>query len=439
MGVPFVWFSPLEGAFLYTSLKRPLLAAVVSGALVAGGVVLTAPAFAAPAPGVPGSAVAADEPAADPSTDPSTDPSAEPPSAEPSAPESPSAEPSSSVPSSLPSSDAPAPEPSGSAPGSEPASVPPSSEPPAPDTEAPKGSFKLSLSSFWVGQRTTLTLQGVSDDVSTPDQITRVITWGDGTTSRLAATQATVTKQFVKSGKFPVTMTLTDAAGNKKTQTSTITVTKPGTFKLNKSAVWHHEIFKVTIGSVPAGTTKIALHWGDGWATALQGRNQTVSGMYYHRYKGPLVPAGPVALTAVFTNKNGSTTPITVGRITIKKDSSKPVLKITTPKNPNRVSSWKTLRGAVTDKGSGGAYVAVIPMKASGGKVYCYTSKKTWIRVYDDTDLSVCITTVKVTKGKWSLALKGLTKGELFVSAAAQDWSDNVSNGVQVDKKLTRS
>lgn len=65
------------------------------------------------------------------------------------------------------------------------ADFPDAAVPGPPDTTAPNGSFTMSRSAFWVGQRTTLTLSGVADDVSGGAAIRRVVTWGDGTTSTL--------------------------------------------------------------------------------------------------------------------------------------------------------------------------------------------------------------------------------------------------------------
>jgi hypothetical protein len=279
----------------------------------------------------------------------------------------------------------------------------------------------------------------VADDVSGGAAIARVVAWGDGTTSTLSATQASIGKQYTKAGRFTITLTLSDAAGNKRTQSSVVTVTAPGAFRLDRTSVSHHQPFKITITAVPAGTTRITMNWGDGYVSNLAGANQAVSHSYYHKNEGGLVPAGTVKPTAVFTNAAGSTVPIAVGALTVKKDSWNPKAAITKPSRPTRVSSWKTLRGTATDQGSGVHYVRVVAKRTSGGKTFCYTAKKTWIRYRGSSDAAKCRVDVKATGGRWSLALKGLAKGKLTVTVVATDWSDRSGKVAGVSQQLTRS
>jgi hypothetical protein len=413
---------------LRTRLNRQLLAAVLLGAVVAGGAVYTNPAFAAPATAV-STAAAADDPTTDPTTTaPTTEPTTDPTTA-------PTTEPTTD-----PTTTAPTTEPTTTAPTTEPTTTAPTVDPTTPpDTTKPTGSFKLSVSALWIGQRTTLTLGAIGDDRGAAG-VTRVVTWGDGGTSTLPATQTVITKQYTRAGRFPVTLTLTDAAGNQTVISSTVAVTVPGKFKLNKTSVWHGEHFTVTIGSVPAGTTRIALNSGDGYTDVLAGKNQTVTQLYYHRYKGGLMPAGPVTLTAVFTNKYGSTTPIVVGKVTIKRDVWSPKVTITKPSKSNRASSWKTIKGTAVDKGSGIPDVIVIVLRKSGSKVYCYNAKNAWMRIYADTNLAKCFHYARVAKGKWSLTVKGQKRNTtLDVLAVGADWADHTSNTAERYTKLTRS
>ncbi|WP_246608274.1 PKD domain-containing protein, partial [Paractinoplanes toevensis] len=235
--------------------------------------------------------------------------------------------------------------------------------------------------------------------------------WGDGTSSTLPATWTAITKQYAKAGKFTVTLTLTDAAGNRTTPApATVTVTVPGTFKLSKTAVWPGEYFNVTISSVPTGTTKIVLYTGDGFTKTLSGKNQTVAKRYYHLAGDVPVPAGTRTLTAVFTNKNGSTAQVLVGRITVKKDVWSPKVTITKPAKSTKASSWKTVRGTAADKGSGVAELLVVVLRTQGASDYCYSYQNRWIRLTNDVNVLTCFHSVKVKKGKWSLAVKGQKK-----------------------------
>ncbi|GAA2641183.1 hypothetical protein [Paractinoplanes durhamensis] len=402
-----------------TRLNRPLLAAVLIGSLAAGTIYAT-PAFADPV------SPSADASSGAPLTITEADPSE---SA--STPTEPGPEDSTPVVAPEPedtTSSAPDPEPSASDPGT------------PPDTTAPSGSYKLNLLSLWVGQRTTLTLGTVSDNGGDPDQVTRVVTWGDGTSTTLPVAQTTFAKQYTRAGRFVVTVTLTDAAGNKKVLPAVaVTVVTPGKFKLSKSSVWHHEAFNVAVSAVPAGTTKIVINYGDGNARALTGKNQTVAKSYYHRSNGTLVPAGTITLTAVFTNKYGSTTPIVVGRIAVKKDSWAPKVTITKPKNSSSAKAWSTLKGTATDKGSGVSEMIVVVLRVVGSKEQCYSYQNKWISLTNDLNILLCLRSVKVKKNKWSLGVKGQKKGSTIdVLAVVGDWSDRTGQA-EVMKKLTKA
>lgn len=310
---------------------------------------------------------------------------------------------------------------------------------PPPDTTAPTGSFTLSPTSPWIGQGTKLTQQNVADNgESDPATVTRAVTWGDGTSTTLTAGQGPVTKTYAATGTYTVTFTLTDAAGNATVQSGTVTVVNPGRFKLSKAAVWHHEAVKVTLSAVPAGTTKIVLSYGDGYRSTLKGKNQTVAHSYHYRSNGKLMPVGSVSLTAVYTNKYGSTTSLPVGKVTIKKDSWRPKVTITKPKHPERVKSWKTIRGTASDKGSGVQGVTVVVTRTVGRTSYCYTTGRTWMKLTASSNYDRCVLERTTKKGKWSLSVKGLKKGTLAVYAVSADWADQASKPAKVTRRLTR-
>jgi hypothetical protein len=179
-----------------------------------------------------------------------------------------------------------------------------------------------------VGQRTALTQVGVADDgVADPETVTRVVSWGDGTSSILSAGQGPMAKQYTRAGTYPVTFTLTDAAGNSTVTTSRVTVTVPGRYRLNTTSVWPGHGFSLTISGVPAGTTKITLDWGDGWVVDYKGANQTVWAYYYHRKNGGPLIRGVVTLRLTFIDKNGTSSWINAGRGTVKTDKWAPVGK----------------------------------------------------------------------------------------------------------------
>ena len=390
-------------------LKSPLLAAVVSGALVAGGAVYAAPAFAGAPASV--SSILADDPSDGPSPSDSS---------------TPSADPTTSSPSDDPASSSPA--------------DPSTSPTTPPDTTAPTGRFTLNTAGLWIGQNAVLTQVGIADNgVTDPATVTRVVSWGDGTSSTLAAGQGPVSKAYAKAGRFVVTLTLTDAAGNVTKVTSTVTVTVPGKFKFSSTSVWPGQPFNLIISAVPAGTTKITVDGGDGYVGSFRGANQTIKNVYYHRRNGGLI-RGWVTLRVTFTNKYGTTSWITIGRVNVRTDSWSPVVKVTKPAHANRISSWKTVRGTSSDKGSGAPYVYVWFTRVVGSQVYCYQQNKTWKQVRTDAEYDkYCLgLPVKVSKNKWSIALKGLKKGgTLYVDAQTWDWADHASKVSSVSAKIT--
>ncbi|MEV4636158.1 PKD domain-containing protein [Actinoplanes sp. NPDC049548] len=456
-------------------LSRPLLAIVVGGALLAGGALGAAPAFASDSRESSAAARAAlgDEPSGDPtpttppvSTPPATPPTSPPTSSEP--PPAPSDEPTDPGDPgdpgdpTTPATTDPAPDPTEPAPDPtvavpdptvavpDPTVAVPDPTVPAPDptepdpadTTAPTGRFSLSSTSLWVGQRVTLTQGAITDDTSSADQISRVVSWGDGTSSIIYAGQAPIKKQYTKNGRYTITLLLTDAAGNTSKATAsanTVSVTTPGKYKLDKYSLWPGQKVKITISSVPAGTSKIRFDWGDGYTNDLRGKNQSFTGLYYHRKNGGLV-RGAVTMRATFYNKNGASSAVYVAKVTVKTDSWNPVVKIKKPGSSNRLKSWKYGKGTVTDKGAGVPYVYVWATRINGSKVYCFTPQRKWKRVYSQEEYENCAPiALKNNKGKWSLKLTGLKKGTLYVDAKAWDWADRGSKWASVKANITRS
>jgi hypothetical protein len=314
-------------------------------------------------------------------------------------------------------------------------------DPPA-DTVAPVGKFTLNSAALWIGQSVSLTQGVVTDDSSTADQIKRVVNWGDGTaTTELAPNTVTYAHKYTKNGKFPVTVTYQDAAGNSSVAAAAVAVTTPGRFTFSKTSVWWHEPFTVTFSRVPNGTTKIVFDQGDGWVVPLKGKNQSARLGYYNYKNSNRLVKGAVTLKATFHNKYGASSPIVMGKVTVKADTWKPTVTIKKPSNSNRIKSWKYAKGTAADRGSGVYRVAVFGARLNGNKFYCYAANNKWKRVTSDAQADkYCVPHyVKVSKGKWSLRLKGVAKGTLWIDAAAQDKAGNWGKFKTVKVKITRS
>jgi hypothetical protein len=295
------------------------------------------------------------------------------------------------------------------------------------DVAPPSGTFTLSAGKAWPGQRVTLTQQSLSDDVSTPDAITRSVDWGDG-----SAPGTGLTKVYAKPGTYHVSVTLTDASGRSAPATipgAVVTVATPaGRFKVSKAAVWPGEKFTVSWSGLDPDATKVSLDLGNGAKVVLPrgGNHLDVT------YK-PSVAPGNITLYATFTDGDGDSTPVPVAALTLKRDSWRPTVAITRPAKPTRASSWAYARGTVADKGAGVAGVTLRVGLTRGGKLYCYTAAKTWKKAS-----SCAAVPATVAGGRWSLRLKGVGKGVLDITAVATDKAAQASTAAHVRQKITR-
>jgi hypothetical protein len=433
---------------LNARLKRPLLAVVVSSALLAGGLAVGTPAFADERDSATEVAsVLADEPTpSDPTTPPVDETTPEPSdsaSPTPSEPAPSEPVPSEPVPGDPPTSATPEPSETTTPPPSEEPSTPPSEDPttppPAPDTQKPTGSFSLNTGAIWMGQRVTLTQGTIKDNQPVAD-VKRVVSWGDGTSSTLKAGQAPINKQYTVAKTYTIKFTITDKAGNANSYAKTLKVTKPGTWKPSAYNVWPGQKITWKLTGVPAGTTKIWFDWGDGYKNWISGKNQSFSGLYYHRLNGGLIK-GKVTVRATFYNKYGASSALYVTQINVKTDSWAPTVKVTKPAKSTSAKAWRTVKGTVADKGAGTPYVYVWVSRIVGSKVYCYTPQKKWKRVYTQEQYNDCDgLTLKPSKGKWSVKLSSLPKGgTIYVDAITWDWADRQSKWSSVKGNISKA
>jgi hypothetical protein len=411
---------------LKSRLSRPLLAAVVSGAFLLGGGIFAAPALAEPPP--PGAPESTITPTTEPATtEPTTPAPTDLPTTTPPVTETTTAPPATTEPP-VETTEPPTTTP--------PVTTPPpttTTPPPPVDKTAPLGTFTPNRWSIFPGQSVTLTLTGIKDNVSTAAQIKRVVTWGDGSSSTVSTTAKTVAHTYKSSGKKPITLTLTDAAGNKKVVKSVGPTVVPSSvkYKLSRTTVFHGQKFVWELLSVPAGATKITIAWGDGRATVLtKPKKQKITRHYYstpdNKY---IVDPGVKTIKVTAYNKYGAATPQVAGKVSLKNDTSRPVVKVTAPSKPSKASSWKSVKGTATDTGSGIKEMAMVTLVLkSNNNAVCYApSKKKWLNANNDTPDS-CVVLVKPSKGKFSTPLKSTPKGQLGIIAIAGDWAGNLNS-----------
>ncbi|GAA3947379.1 ExeM/NucH family extracellular endonuclease [Actinoplanes auranticolor] len=305
------------------------------------------------------------------------------------------------------------------------------------DSTAPTGTFTLDATALWPGQTVTLTQTALTDDVSAPAGIRRVVTWGDGSAPQtLAAGAKTATHTYAAAGRFPVSVALTDEAGNTGpagfTGTSTVVVAaQPGRYALDRRSIWATQSVKLSLSGV-SGASKVSVAWGDG-ATSTMSPNVGSAAHVYPK-------AGTFTVKVTLFNQAGAGTPVTVGSVRVTKDTHKPVVTFTVPKNAGKASAWSKITGTATDKGVGVARVRVKLIEQRNGKWYYYTGR-TWVKTTSKSKASAKATVLTVTptaRGTWSLGLKGVKKGTLTVTYWGSDKAGNTSAGKSYTRKITR-
>ncbi|MDI6098664.1 ExeM/NucH family extracellular endonuclease [Actinoplanes sp. NEAU-A12] len=294
------------------------------------------------------------------------------------------------------------------------------------DATAPTGTYALNTAAIWPGQAVTLTESVLDDDVSDNSKITRVVNWGDGSAAEtLAAGATTATHTYAAAGSYPVTVTLTDEVGNSGAATLTgastvVVAAQSGTFKLDKQSIWESQSITLALSGV-TGATEVSVNWGDGTTTRASVNNATVS----HAYTKP----GIFTVKVTPANPSGSGKTVTVGGVLVLKDIFDPQIRLTEPRNEERVSSWQTLTGTVSDKGAGAAYAKAKVVQERSGKWYYYAAG-TWTKASSERDAEAKAAVLSATldaKCGWSIALTGVERGKLRISYWAEDRAGNDS------------
>jgi 5'-nucleotidase len=304
------------------------------------------------------------------------------------------------------------------------------------DGTAPTGTFALNTTALWPGQTVTLSQTALADDVSAPAAIRRVITWGDGSAPQtLAAGATTATHTYPTVGSYPVSVALTDEAGNRAAagfgKSSTVVVSaQPGRYTLDKKSIWVNQSVTLRLSGL-AAASKVVVAWGDG-ATSTMSPNVT---SVAHKFG----KAGTFRVTVTPYNAAGAGKPVTAGSVTVTKDTHKPTVSLAVPKNPTKASSWTKLTGTAADKGVGVARVQAKLIEQRDGKWYYYTGSK-WVKTTSKSKASAkakVFTMTPSAKGTWSLRLTGVKKGTLTVTYWAQDKAGNTTVKVY-NQKITK-
>ncbi len=314
-----------------------------------------------------------------------------------------------------------------------------------PDFTAPVATYTVSPDSSPDGN-VTVTQTSVSDNLSTPAQLTQSIDWGDGSPNSTGpGTQTTFPHAYptTPAVHHPV-VTLTDGAGNDVTYTLAAAVNDlsapTGTFAVSPAtgyARWTTvTVTQQAIGDNLSAEADIArsVDWGDGPAEPW-----TTGTTLTHTYDA----AGTYDPTVTLTDEaNNASAPLATSAVTVTADTVKPVVRLRLPTtNKQSVSKWTTLRGRATDAQTGVRNVRVKVVEKRHGTWYAYRADTgRWATAASQRGAwkKATLSTVTPNGRRWSVPVKRLRVGLLVYRAAARDNVGNSSAWRTHQQLLTR-
>ncbi len=87
------------------------------------------------------------------------------------------------------------------------------------DLSAPVADWRGSTTSLWSGQSLALTRTTLSDNTWPTSSISQVVSWGDGTSTRIASGTKALTHRYLGAGTRTVRVTMVDPSGNARIRT----------------------------------------------------------------------------------------------------------------------------------------------------------------------------------------------------------------------------
>lgn len=304
-----------------------------------------------------------------------------------------------------------------------------------PDLTAPVASYSV-IRKNGTGGDVALHLDSLTDDVTSPAQITQSVAWDDGQPAvSWAKPFADLAHRYSEDkAVHHVTVTATDQAGNSRSSVLTVVVndtTAPtGAYTTSGSSAWAGwttvELLQTAVSDDLSVADKITrtVSWGDGTAPQVWPHGSPLT----HRF----AQAGTFTPTVSLTDEAGNTSaPVATAPVTVSVDSVRPTVRLTLPKTKRSyVGSWKRLKGVATDAQTGVRHVEVRIVEKRDTTWYAYRpATRTWVKggstkVAAMKKARVAIRTT-TTANAWSMPVSHLTKGVLFYKASSVD---NVSN-----------
>jgi hypothetical protein len=305
------------------------------------------------------------------------------------------------------------------------------------DTVPPSGSYTVSPQSGFTGFTTvTLTQTALSDDHDAASAVTRSVDWGDGGGFTSWVSGTTLTKQYATASTFTPRVKLVDTSGNSTTVSlPTVTITADTTAPTGTFAVSPRTGYQ---GSTPITVTQSALSDNRDAAANITRSLTWADGSGYHTWtsSAPMSKTYTLVGTHIpkvqLTDRSGNTRTIALPSVNITADSTDPTVTVTLPTTENRpkVSSWGTLRGTVSDAGSGPKRVAVKVLEKRGSYWYMWKpATQTWAKGYtSEATTRAHAGTLSITSlsgGAWSCSVQGMTVGSLSMYFTAYDQVGN--------------
>ncbi|GAB2595654.1 hypothetical protein Aab01nite_25820 [Paractinoplanes abujensis] len=312
--------------------------------------------------------------------------------------------------------------------------------------EPPTGTYALNTNAVWAGQSVTLTQSALADDDTEPANISRVISWGDGTAAQTAEAGSTSwTHKYATTGSFTVSVTLNDGtvAGTGTLASATVAVTAPeGTLGWQKNPIYTNTyigsdnlphdysvegVFTPT--GLPADTDEAWVNWPDNEFTLLR-KGATAPTAPHYFTKGSFAPK------VQLKNKFGEATERAATPLNVVYDKTAPKVAVKYPASPSKASSWTTVRGTASDAHAGVDYVSTLVLKWTDAKgMYIYNFQtKSWLR-YTGQELDTLPDGIEdrakvAANGTWATKpVAGLSKGwHLEIWPVAIDKVANWSN-----------
>lgn len=307
-----------------------------------------------------------------------------------------------------------------------------------PDLAPPVGTYTVTRS----GMDATITQTSLSDDATPTPQITRVVTWGDGSAAQTWQTGDTLTHGYAALGRYVPTVTLTDQAGNAVTLTLRAAVFGDSAAPVGNFASGPPAAFaswsKVTLSQesltdnyTPTDLVERTVSWGDG-STEAWPSGATLTHVY--------ATAGTFTPSVVLLDEADNSTKVLADPVAVSVDSVGPVVKLIKPKAATKVRSWRTVRGTAKDTGVGTASVVVLAVQKRGTKWFAYNAvTKKWVGVGSLTKAWKRAKAVAATvdRSAWKARVAGLRKGRLELRITATDNVGNTSRRLSASARLT--